>query len=62
MFIIVASVVHCVFGLLNFFTKFFFFSAQVVSAEKLSALFPLRQFCSVANLKFKYFAWHLCLD
>ena len=40
----------------------FFVPAQLVSALKLSALYPLRQFCSVANLKFNYFAWHVCLD
>ena len=33
-----------------------FFSAQLVSAQILSALFPLRNFCSVADLIFKFLA------
>ena len=35
----------------TFFYKISFFSAQLVSAQRLSALFPLRKFCSNANLK-----------
>ena len=63
MLIIVASVVHFV-GDFKFFNHFkiIFFSAELVSAEKLSALFRLRQFYSVATLKFKCFAWHVFLD
>ena len=60
MFIIVASVNHCVLGDLKFFNKITFL-AQRVSAQKLSALFPFRQFFSVANLNFKCFVWHVRL-
>ena len=33
----------------------------MVCAEKWSSLFPLRRFCSVANLKFKYLGLHVFL-
>ena len=36
-------------------------STQLLSAQKLSALFPLRKFCCVANLVFKCLAWQVCL-
>ena len=63
MFIMVASVVHRIFGGHDtFFDIINFVSAQLVSAQKLSALFPLCQFCSIANLKFKCFARHVCLN
>ena len=39
-----------------------FCSAQLVSAQRLSALFPLRKFGSVAYLNFKCLAWHVCLE
>ena len=39
-----------------------FFSAQLVSAQRLSALFPLRKFCPVANLNFKCSAWLVFLE
>ena len=48
-------------GHLKLFYKISFL-AQLVSAQKLSALFTLRHFCSVANLKFKCFAGLFCLD
>ena len=32
-----------------------------MSAQRLSALFPLRKFFSVANLNFKFLARHVCL-
>ena len=38
------------------FYKIFFFSAQPVSAERMSALFHLRKFCSTANLVFNCLA------
>ena len=40
----------------------FFFSAQLVPVQILSALFPLRTFFPVANLTFKCVAWHVCLE
>ena len=42
-----------------FFYKISFFAAQLVSALRLSALFPHRNFCPVGNLNFKCFAWHI---
>ena len=45
--------------LCTFFHNFF---AQLVSAQKLSALFPLRKFSSVANLKYKFLDWHIYKD
>ena len=33
-----------------------------MSAQRLSALFPLRTFYSVANLKFNCLAWHVYLN
>ena len=40
----------------------FFFRLNLVSAQRLSALFPLRRFCSVANLNLKYLSLHICLE
>ena len=47
----------------KFFKKlgYHFFSGQLVSAQRLSAVFQFR-FFFVANLKFKRFAWHGCLE
>ena len=42
--------------------KTFFFSAQLVSVQRFSALFLLRIFCLVTNLNFKCLAWHLGLQ
>ena len=42
-----------------FFYKISFFAAQLVSALRLSALFPRRNFCPVGNLNFKCVAWHI---
>ena len=39
-----------------------FFSAQLVSAQRLSALFSLRAVCPVANLNFKCLAGHVFLE
>ena len=39
-----------------FFAKSVFFSAELVSAQRLSALFSLLKFCSVASLNFKCLA------
>ena len=40
-----------------------FFLVQLVSAQqRVSILFPLCKFCSVANLIFKCFACHVCLE
>ena len=36
-------------------------AAQMVCAQRLPAKFPLRKFCSVANLNFKCFAWYVRL-
>ena len=33
-----------------------------MSARRLSALFPLGKFCSVANVNFKCLAWYVCLE
>ena len=38
-----------------------FISAQLVSAESLSALFSLCEFSSVDNIEVKCFAWPVCL-
>ena len=48
---VVASVFDCSFRGIKSFNSFFslFFPAQLVSAQKWSALFPLRKFYSVAN-------------
>ena len=52
---------------LNFLKSFFykiFFWAQLVSAQRLSALFPLRNFCSVSFFDFALlgmFAGNYCL-
>ena len=50
---------------LEFFLKVFmksFFFDSAVSARRLSALIWLRNFCLVANLKFKCVAWQVKLD
>ena len=47
--------------LFEVFHQISFFSAQLVSARRLLALFPLRKFCSVANLNINCFAWLVCL-
>ena len=36
------------------------FSAQLVPAQRLSAMIQLRKFCPVATLNFKCLAWHIC--
>ena len=62
---IIASIVHCNFrGLENLFFLDIkqFFSEQLVSAQILLALFPLHEFCSVANFKINCLAWHIWLD
>ena len=33
-----------------------------MSGQRLSALFPLREFCSVTNLNFNYLARHVFLE
>ena len=56
----------CVRGTSNF-SKFFFlhnnfFSAQLVSAQRLSAIFPLPKLCSVAYVNFKCRVWYFCIE
>ena len=49
-------------GDLKLLYRIIFFSAQLMSAQRLSSLFPLRKFFSDANLIFKCFALHVCLE
>ena len=44
------------------YTLVSFYSAQLVSAQRMSALFPLRKFCSVNNFNFKRPARHVCFE
>ena len=46
---------------LRVFCKIYFFG-QLLSALRLWALFPLRKFCSVADLKRKLYDRLVCLD
>ena len=46
----------------NISKNWFFFSPHLVSAERLPALFSLRKFYSVVNLKLKCLAWHTCFE
>ena len=42
--------------------KISFILAQLVSAQRLTTLFPLRKCCSVANLNINCLARHVCLE